>query len=168
MRSRAPSRYHNQASSASTLLMPGKSLIRSWPSFRPESSGFVGGVAPVKARASVMKPIAELRVDCARIVPVKSAKRQTVVQLHATISHIQRGYGDGVSLHEGFPEREIERGVLRQIVPGILRVRNPVREPRAVVHIRRSEHLPRKSCVETRVQRVSLIMVHRRKSRRYI
>ena len=114
---------------------------------------------------SVVKSLTEFDVDLPRVVEVKSSKRQAVVEQHAAIRHIQRGQGNPVFLAKTFPERNIKRRVLRQIVPRILRVGHPVVESRAVVHIRRSEHLPGKSCIETQVQSVSLIVVHRRISR---
>jgi hypothetical protein len=36
---------------------------------------------------------------------VKSAKCQTVIQLHAAVCHIQRGHGNGAFLREVSPEK---------------------------------------------------------------
>src|SRR5208283_5252219 len=46
----------------------------------------------------------------------------------------------------------------------ILRGLYPIREPRAVIHIRRCERLPGQGCVKAQVQGVSLIMVNWRVS----
>src|SRR5208283_3030056 len=113
--------------------------------------------------SSIMKTIAEFPVDFPRVVVVKSSECQTVVQLHATVCHIQRGHGNAVFLQEAFPHRKIKRGVLRQILVG-----NQwwfvcaVCEPRSIVHIRRCERLPGKGRIKSQVQCISLIMVHRR------
>jgi len=95
--------------------------------------------------------VPEFAIDLSRVVVVKATERQTVVQLHATVRHIQCGYGNGVFLAEGFAQRNVERGVLRQIRARILRVRKPVCEPRPVVHIRRSIRVPGKTSIETEV-----------------
>src|SRR5208283_2998304 len=75
-----------------------------------------------------------------------------------------RGHGNTIFLPEAFPERYIKCGVLRQVAPGILRGLYPIREPRAVIHIRRCERLPGQGCVKAQVQGVSLIMVNWRVS----
>ena len=82
-----------------------------------------------------MTPVAELSVYLAWIVVMESAERQAVVQFHATVGHIQGGYGDTILLREVFPQRKMKGGVPRQIVSGILGIRQPIRESGAVVHI---------------------------------
>src|ERR1035438_377112 len=117
---------------------------------------------------SVVKSPTEFDVDLPRVVKVESSKGQTVVEQYAAIRHIQSSQGDLVSLAltKALSHGNVERRVLRQIVPRILCVRRPVGESRAVVHIGRRERLPGKTSIDTQVQRVSLIMVHRRVSRR--
>src|SRR5271167_1245825 len=119
-----------------------------------------------------MESPAKFPINLPRLVPVKSAKGQTVIQLYAEICHVQRGYGNSIfPLGETFSHSEINGGVARQIGPGILRLWRPVqpvREPRAVVHIARSIAVPGKTRIDAPVQCVSLIMVYRRISRRYV
>ena len=57
----------------------------------PQSSPFSDTVLTHSPKL-IMKPVAHLTVDRPRIVVVKSPKRQTVVQLHPPICHIQRGH----------------------------------------------------------------------------
>src|SRR5208283_5085464 len=121
---------------------------------------------------SVMESPAKFPINLPRLVPVKSAKGQTVIQLYAEICHVQRGYGNSISpLGETFSHSEINGGVAGQIGPGILRLWRPVQpvcEPRAVVHIARSIAVPGKTRIDAPIQCVSLIMVYRRVSRRYV
>ena len=72
-----------------------------------------------------MKSPAEFDVDLPRIVEVESSKGQAVVEQHAAIRHIQSGQRDPVFvvLAKTLPQGNVERGVLGQIVPRILRVR---------------------------------------------
>ena len=65
---------------------------------------------------SVVEAIAEFDVDFARIVPVESAESEAVVVLDAAVGYVQRGERGGESLAEVFAQREIEGGVLRQII----------------------------------------------------
>ena len=98
-----------------------------------------------------MEAVTQLDINLPWVIPMESAECQAVVQLHAAVCHVEGGYRDGVFFSETFPERNIERGVPWQIVPGVLNGRRPVVEPRAVVHICRSERLPGKTCIETQV-----------------
>src|SRR5580692_1172 len=100
-------------------------------------------------RRLVMKSVAEFDVNLTRIVEVESSEGEAVVEQDAAIRHIQSGQRDFVLLAETLPDGNVERGVLRQIVPRILRVRHPVRESRAVVDIRRSERVRGKTCIKS-------------------
>lgn len=53
----------------------------------------------------IAKPITQLGVDLARIVPVKSTESQTVIKLDAAVRHIDRRYGNRILSQEGFPHR---------------------------------------------------------------
>src|SRR5208282_6122170 len=66
---------------------------------------------------------------------------------------------DGVFLGEGFSESEINRGVARKIIAGILHARQAVGESRTVIHIGGDIGLPGQSCIEAQVQCVSLIVI---------
>src|SRR5580704_2451247 len=115
---------------------------------------------------SEVEMVSELPIDLSRVVPMESAERYTAIQLDTVVRHIRRGHRDGIfPFAERFPGREIERGVRRQIITGIRHAREGVAEARAVVHIRRGVAVPRESGVESNVQRVSLIVVDRGKSR---
>src|SRR5580658_4953029 len=113
------------------------------------------------APPSIVEAIAKLSVNLTRIIPVKSAESQTVVQLHAAVGHVQRSHRNSVFLSEGLAESNIERGMAGQIIPRILHAGESVGEPRAVVHIRRGIALPGQAGVEAQVQGVSLIVVDR-------
>ena len=64
-----------------------------------------------------MEAVTKFDIDFPRIIPVESAERQAIVQLHATVCHIERGQGNGIFFSEVFPERKIERCLPRQISP---------------------------------------------------
>ena len=50
--------------------------------------------------ASVVEAIAKLHINLPWVVPVKSAKRQAVIQLHAAVGDVQSIQGNGVFLGE--------------------------------------------------------------------
>ena len=108
-----------------------------------------------------MKTPAKLGVYLARVIVMKSAERQAVIEQNAAVRHVERRHSHAVFLAERFPQRNVKRGVLRQIIPRILRVRHAIRETRPVINVRRSKRLPRKYRVEPHVQSVSLVVVHR-------
>ena len=110
----------------------------------------------------IMETIAKLQINLPWIVPVESAKSQAVIQLHAFIADVQRRQRQGVLLGESLADRQVYRGVGRQINPGILGLRRsvqPVGEPRAIVHVRRGVGLPRQAGVVTHIQGVTLVVV---------
>ena len=119
----------------------------------------------IHARESlVMESPAKLGVDFARVVEMKSSKGQTVVQQNAAIRHVQRSKRNGIHLRKILADGNIECGVLRQIVSriGCAGRRCAIGEAGAVIHIGRDVRLPGKSCIEAKIQRVSLVVVHRR------
>ncbi len=61
--------------------------------------------------SSVVETVVNLYIDLPWFVPVKSAERQTVIELHAAVRHVQRGHGNGVFLSEALAESKINRGV---------------------------------------------------------
>ncbi len=63
------------------------------------------------ALPSEMKPVTEFRIDLPRVVVVKSAECQAVVQLHTTVCHIQRSHGNAVFFKKAFSQRKIKRSV---------------------------------------------------------
>src|SRR5271156_2547318 len=60
--------------------------------------------------------------------------------------------------------RYIERRMLRQVLTRKFRAGHAVREARAIIHIGRSEGLPRQRSVESNVQRVALVVIEWRVS----
>jgi hypothetical protein len=52
-----------------------------------------------------VKAVAEFGVDLPRVVVVKSAKRQAVIEFYAAVGNIQRSNRNAVFLEEAFPER---------------------------------------------------------------
>src|SRR5208282_4114040 len=114
-----------------------------------------------KRRESVMKPIAKLRVDFARAVVVKSAKRQTVVDQQMTIGDVERSHRHGIFLAKFLAERKIDLGMAGEIRVRKLRVRRAVREAGAVIDITRRERMPGKTGVCAHVERVALVVFER-------
>src|SRR5689334_7308795 len=118
----------------------------------------------MKRITSVMKLVAEFDVDLARIVVMKSAEGQAVVNQKMTVRNVQCIYGDREFLAEVLAQRKIDRGVSRKVWVRELSVGRSIRECRAVVDIRRREQSPWKVCIETYIQRVSLIVIKGGKS----
>ena len=66
-----------------------------------------------------MKAVAEFDVDLSRIVPVEAAESQAIVELDAAVGHVKGIQRSGETLPEILSQREIEGGVLRQMVARI-------------------------------------------------
>ena len=60
-----------------------------------------------------MEPIAQFDENFPRIVEVKSAKGQAVIEHYAPVAHIQSAHGSGEILSEILADREINRLVGR-------------------------------------------------------
>src|SRR5882757_5732224 len=106
------------------------------------------------ARLLVVEPISQLHVDFPWIVPVETAESLAVVEIHAPVGHVQRIYRYGEMLAKVFAEREIERGVSRQVISWIRLIREGVTEAGAVVHVRGCPRAPRQGHVPAKVERV--------------
>src|ERR1700728_17617 len=113
-----------------------------------------------------MKSPAELRVDLARIIEMKSAESKAVVDQQMAVVDIQRVHGDGKALAEILSGRQIELRVAGQVWIGELRIGRSVRKPRAVVKVSRHERLPRQIGHGTEVKGVALIVIERAPSGR--
>ncbi len=94
-----------------------------------------------------MEPVAQLDKDFARVVPMESAKGLTIVEIHAPVDHVQSIERCGKALAEVFANREIERGVLRQMVSRIRLADESIAEAGTVIKVAGSKRPPRKSAV---------------------
>ena len=110
---------------------------------------------------SIVEPEAHLDKDLARVIPVEAAEGLTVVKFHAAVGNVQGIQRCRDTLAEVLAHREIEGGVLRQMVSGIGLALKSVAETGAVIHIGRSIRPPRQRDVPADVQRVALIVVER-------
>ena len=70
----------------------------------------------------VVEAIANFSIDFKWSVVVKSAKSQAVIQQDAMVGYIGRIHGNGSALAKGLSRRKIKTGVVRKILPRILRV----------------------------------------------
>ena len=82
-----------------------------------------------------MEAVAKFQVDFSWGVPVISAEGQAVVVFDAAIGYVQGCDGGSETFAEIFAEREIEGGVLRQVISRIGRARECVGETGAVINI---------------------------------
>ena len=108
-----------------------------------------------------MESIAELDINLPWVVPVEATESLAVVEIHPAVGHIQGIQRRGKALTEVFANREIERGVLRQVVPRIWLPRKGIAEASAVVDIGGSKRTPRQSDVAAKIESVSLIVIER-------
>ena len=86
----------------------------------------------------IIKPVANLPVNLPWIIPVKTAERQTVVQLNAAVCYIDRVRRNRKFFSERFTDGKIEGCVAGEVWAGILCLRRPVQpigKARAIVHI---------------------------------
>ena len=97
---------------------------------------------------------------------MEAAEGEAIVILHAAVGDVQRVQRGRDSFAEILAEREIERGVLGQIVAGIRLVRKGVAESRTVIDVRGNIGTPGKRDVAADVERVPLVMVERVLNRR--
>ena len=86
-----------------------------------------------------MESIAELDVNLPWAIPVEATESLAVVEIHPTVAHIQGIQRRGESLSEVLTDREIERCVLKQVVPRIWLPWKGIAEARAIVDIRGSK-----------------------------
>ena len=108
---------------------------------------------------SVVKAVAQLDENFARVVPVETAEGLAVIKFHPAIGHIQGVQGCGESVAEILAERKIEGRVLWQVVPGIWRPWKGVAEAGAVVNIRGGVRLPRKSDFAAEIEGIALVVI---------
>ena len=66
-----------------------------------------------------MEPEAHLSINFARIVVVEASEGEAVVEQHTSIGHVQNVHRDGGVLAYGPGGREVEGGVLGQVVSWI-------------------------------------------------
>src|SRR5580704_10728712 len=107
------------------------------------------------SRASIAKPVVDLTVDLPRIVVVKAAEGQAIVQQQMPVGQVQSRYGGG----QAFPERLAECQINARMARQMVRRWGTVGKARAVVHIHGRKRLPGKIRVKARIQRVSLVMI---------
>lgn len=90
-----------------------------------------------------MESVAEFHVDLAGVVVMEAAEGDAVVYKQAAIGDVQRVRGDGEAFAETFAQREIERGMPRQIEirhrRSAGRAEIAIGEARAIVNICRRE-----------------------------
>src|ERR1700730_8845364 len=113
--------------------------------------------------SSVMESIAELDVNLPWVVPVEATESLAVVEIHTTVGYIQSVERRGESLAEVLTDREIKRGVRRQVVPWIWVPRKGITEARAVVDVSGSKRAPRKSDIAAKIESISLVVIERKK-----
>jgi len=116
-----------------------------------------------------VKAIADLHVEFARQVPVKSAERETVVVENALVSDIESRDRCGEVLPKILAEGDIEGGVAGEIVALVGLAGDAglsVAEAGAVVDVGRGIGAPRKTDVSAHVERVALVVVERTESGR--
>jgi len=111
------------------------------------------------AGASILESIAKLYVHLPRVVPVKTAEGLAVVEFNSAVGHVEGVQRRGQALTEVLSKREIERGVLRQVVSRIRLSGKGIAEARAVVDVNGSKRTPRKGSVAAKIQSISLIMI---------
>src|ERR1700730_12762260 len=85
--------------------------------------------------SSVMESIAELDVNLPWVVPLETTETLAVIEIHEAVAYIQSIHRCGKALAEVFANREIKRGVLRQVVPRIWLPWKGIAEARAVVDV---------------------------------
>ena len=91
-----------------------------------------------------MKSIAQLDGQLPRVVPVEAAEGLAVVEFHVQVGHIQGIHGCGKAFPEILAQREIKRGVARQVTFRIRLADKGIAEPGAVVDIYGSKRPPGK------------------------
>ena len=98
-----------------------------------------------------MEAVAEFCINLARVVPVEAAEGYAVVELEAAIGYVHGVHRRGEALAEIFSQRQIERGVLWQVVAGIRLSGKGVGESRAVVDVGGGVGMPRQGQVAANV-----------------
>src|SRR5580704_15842359 len=104
-----------------------------------------------------MKMVSNLRINLARIVPMRSAKSETVVQQQPTIGHIRATHGERESLAKILAQCQVKGRMAWQMRGR----RVAVGKSRAVVDIGRSITMPRQIHEPANMQSVELIVVER-------
>ena len=118
------------------------------------SSGCHGNALP-----SVMKSVANLDKDFARIQIVRSAKGEAVIQQNTAVCDIDTLNIYGKALAKILADGEVERGMRLEMVAWDRWV--PIRETRGVINVSRCIASPGQGELSADVQRVSLIMVQK-------
>src|SRR5271166_1357570 len=106
-----------------------------------------------------MEAIAKLGVDFAWIVPMKSAEGDAIVQFHAAVGDIEAVQRNRVSFAEVFAERQIETGVLRQIVAAIRLAGKRVAEAGTIIDVGRGIAAPGQAEIASHIQSVALVVI---------
>src|ERR1700731_1779962 len=120
----------------------------------------------MRLRTSIMKAIAELGINLARIVPVKAAEGHAVVEFHATVGDVQSVERNRISLAEILTQRQIKSRVLRQIISRVRLAGKRVAEAGAVIDVGRSIALPWQRHIASHIQRITLVVIEWRQTRR--
>src|SRR5271167_4771647 len=102
-----------------------------------------------------MEVIANLRIDLARIIPMRSAKRETVIQQQPSIGHISPAHGDREPFPKVFTKRQVKGRMARQM----RRRRIAVGKARTVIDIGRSIAMPWQIHDPANMQSIELIVV---------
>ena len=117
----------------------------------------------------IVEAIANLHVEFARQVPVKSAEGEAVVVEDVLVGNVESSDRGSEAFPEILAEGEIERGVAGEVVALIRLVRDAsfsVVEAGAVVDIGGGKGAPGKADVSAYVERVALVMIERTESGR--
>src|SRR5579883_344006 len=107
--------------------------------------------------SSIVKTIAQLRVNFARVVPVRAAEGEAIVEQHAAVGDVEPGDGEREAFTEVLAEREVERGMGLQVGARLRGV--PVGEARAVVHVGGGVASPGKVHLSSNVECIALVVV---------
>ncbi len=103
----------------------------------------------------ISKPVTDLGEDLSWVVVVEPTKRQTVVEKQMPVGDVQGRYGSCKTFSKRLADREIERGVPRQVAWW----RASVGEAGAVVHVGGRVGAPRQIDVKADVQSISLVVI---------
>src|SRR5579862_8933202 len=107
----------------------------------------------------ILEAVTDFDVNLSRIVPVKAAEGKAIVEFNPPVRHIQGVHGSRETLAEVFPQRQIERGVGRQVAAGVGLAGKAIGKARPVVNVGGGKAAPGKGDITANVECVALIMV---------
>jgi hypothetical protein len=113
-----------------------------------------------------MESVAQFGINLPRVVPVETSEGLAVVEVHAAVGYVQGIQRCGDALAEVLANRNVERGVLRQMVAGIGLVNECVTEAGAIIDVGGCVGAPGKGDVAANVQSVALVVIEGKKRSR--